>query len=454
MVFTKALIGRKILKNVRVEIEGGYIRKVEVTNERVQIPGILIPSFVDTHAHYLPYSLSLTRPRLDGIEDLKSALDFIAENVKKVPHNVIIMEGFDDSKWERSLTREDLDRITERPLVVRRVCGHKAVLNTSAIKILKEKFGEIPNLNEETGLAVEDLPLSLSKYFPPTEEEIEDAIIRAEDLLISMGIWVVGENASIRYLRKLVEMDRAGMLKIRWRVAVYFNQIDEAKEIIKYESENFRVVGIKEFLDGSVGARTAAFSRGYTDGGNGKLLKSDEELEKIMKTAESLNLGVWWHAIGDLAIDQALRVLKRSKKPEIHRIEHFEFPREEHYKMAADMGIKLSLQPNFVRRWGEIGGLYHRALGEVFFWGNRFRLLENLKANYAFGSDTMPPGPIYGLLGALNHPIKEERLGLEEALYRYTTAGAEILGEREFGEIAPGKKALITVITEDFNPLC
>jgi predicted amidohydrolase YtcJ len=452
MVFAKALIGRKILKNVRVEIEGGYIRKVEVTNERVQIPGILIPSFVDTHAHYLPYSLSLTRPRLDGIEDLKSALDFIAENVKKVPHNVIIMEGFDDSKWERSLTREDLDRITERPLVVRRVCGHKAVLNTSAIKILKEKFGEIPNLNEETGLAVEDLPLALSKYFPPGEEEIEEAIIRAEDLLISMGIWVVGENASIRYLRKLVGMDRAGMLKIRWRVAVYFNQIDEAKEIIKYESENFRVVGIKEFLDGSVGARTAAFSRGYTDGGNGKLLKSDEELEKIMKTAESLNLGVWWHAIGDLAIDQALRVLKRSKKPEIHRIEHFEFPREEHYKMAADMGVKLSLQPNFVRRWGEIGGLYHRALGEVFFLGNRFRLLENLKANYAFGSDTMPPGPIYGILGALHHPIKEERLGLEEALYRYTTAGAEILGEREFGKIAPGKKALITVITEDFNP--
>jgi predicted amidohydrolase YtcJ len=451
MVFAKALIGRKILKNVRVEIEEGYIRKVEVTNEGAQIPGILIPSFVDTHAHYLPYSLSLTRPRLDGIGDLKSALDFIAENVKKVPHNVIIMEGFDDSKWERSLTREDLDRITERPLVVRRVCGHKAVLNTSAIKILKERFGEIPNLNEETGLAVEDLPLALSKYFPPGEEEIEDAIIRAEDLLISMGIWVVGENASIRYLRKLVEMDRAGMLKIRWRVAVYFNQIDEAKEIIRYESENFRVVGIKEFLDGSVGARTAAFSRGYTDGGNGKLLKSDDELEKIMKTAESLNLGVWWHAIGDLAIDQALRVLKRSKKPEIHRIEHFEFPREEHYKMAADMGVKLSLQPNFVRRWGEIGGLYHRALGEVFFWGNRFRLLENLKANYAFGSDTMPPGPIYGLLGALHHPIKEERLGLEEALYRYTTAGAEILGEREFGEIVPGKKALITVITEDFN---
>jgi predicted amidohydrolase YtcJ len=405
MVFAKALIGRKILKNVRVEIEGGYIRKVEVTNEGAQIPGILIPSFVDTHAHYLPYSLSLTRPRLDGIGDLKSALDFIAENVKKVPHNVIIMEGFDDSKWERSLTREDLDRITERPLVVRRVCGHKAVLNTSAIKILKERFGEIPNLNEETGLAVEDLPLALSKYFPPGEEEIEDAIMRAEDLLISMGIWVVGENASIRYLRKLVEMDRAGMLKIRWRVAVYFNQIDEAKKIIKYESENFRVVGIKEFLDGSVGARTAAFSRGYTDGGNGKLLKSDEELEKIMKTADSMN-----------------------------------------------MGVKLSLQPNFVRRWGEIGGLYHRALGEVFFWGNRFRLLENLKANYAFGSDTMPPGPIYGILGALYHPIKEERLGLEEALYRYTTAGAEILGEREFGEIAPGKKALITVITEDFNP--
>ncbi len=452
MVFAKALIGRKILKNIRVEIEGGYIRKVEFTNERAQIPGILIPSFADTHAHYLPYSLSLNRPRLDGIDNLSSALDFISENLKDAPQGVIIMEGFDDSKWERSLNREDLDRITNRPLVLRRVCGHKAVLNASAIRLLKERFGEIPNLNEETGLAVEDLPLSLSKYFPPSDEQIERAIIKAEDMLISMGIWLVGENASVRYLRKLMDMDRKGLLRVRWRLAVYFRQIKEAEDIIKYESENFKVLGIKDFLDGSVGARTAAFSRGYTDGGNGKLIKSDEELENIMKTAERLDLGVWWHAIGDMAIDQALRVLRRSKRAYIHRIEHFEFPREEHYKIAAEMGIKLSLQPNFVKRWGEIGGLYHKALGETFFWGNRFRLLESLNANYAFGSDTMPPGPIYGISGALYHPLKEERLSLEEALYRYTTAGAEMLGESDMGKIDVGKKALITIITEEFNP--
>jgi Predicted metal-dependent hydrolase with the TIM-barrel fold len=452
MVFAKALIGKKILNNVRVEFDGGYIKKVEITNEDPTIPGILIPSFVDTHAHYLPYSLSLTRPRLDGIKDINSALDFISENVKKANKDVIIMEGFDDSSWERSISREDLDRITDRPLIVRRVCGHKAVLNTSAIRLLKEKFGKIPNLNEETGLAVEDLPLSLSKYFPPSDEEIEMAILKAEETLLSMGIWLVGENASVRYLRKLVEMDKAGLLKVRWRVALYFNQIAEAGDIIKYESENFRVVGVKEFLDGSVGARTAAFSEGYTDGKNGKLLKSDDELENIMKTAENMGLGVWWHAIGDLAIDQALRVLKKSKKPEMHRIEHFEFPREEHYRIASDMGVKLSLQPNFVRRWGEIGGFYHKALGERFFWGNRFRLLESLKANYAFGSDTMPPGPLYGILGALYHPLKEERLSLEEALYRYTTAGAGMLGEDDVGEIAVGKRALITIITEEFNP--
>ncbi|MEO0139662.1 MAG: amidohydrolase family protein [candidate division WOR-3 bacterium] len=449
MVFERALVGKRILKNVYIEFEGIYIKWVEVVDFKPTVLGIAIPSFVDTHAHYIAYSLSLTRPRLDGIDNIYDALEFIKENVPNVKKDVVIMEGFDDSKWERTITREDLDRITDRPLILRRVCGHKAVLNSSAIRLLKERFGNIPNLNEETGLAVEDLPLSLSKYFPPTDEEVENAILKAEELLRGLGIISVGENTSARYIKKLVEMDKRGELKVKWRVAAYFRQLEEIKDLLYYESDNFRIVGLKEFLDGSVGAKTAAFSKGYTDGSNGKLLKSDEELEYMLKTAENLSLGVWWHAIGDLAIDQALRVLQKSKNPENHRIEHFEFPRDEHYKIAANMGVKLSLQPNFVKRWGHLNGLYHKSLGDVFFWGNRFKYLENLGANYAFGSDTMPPGPIYGLLGALYHPLKEERLSLEEALYRYTTAGAKMLNDNDYGEIKTGKKAYITVITEE-----
>ncbi len=449
MIFSRALIGRRIYENVSIEHDEGFIREIKINAGNPDVLGIAIPPFVDTHSHYTSYSLSLTRPRLDGITSVYDALDFIADNVKSGGDRVIIMEGYDDSKWERGLTKEDLDRITDKPIIVRRVCGHKAVLNTAAINLLKSKFKSVPRLNEEDGLAVEDLPLSLSKYFPPTDEDIERAILKAEEIITTMGIVSVGENTSERYVRKLVEMDRKGMLRVRWRVAIYYQHLESLKDLIKYESENFKIVGLKDFLDGSVGAKTAAFSRPYKDGTRAQLLKGDEELAKMMKLAESLGIGVWWHAIGDLAVEQALRVLKTSKNPEIHRIEHFEFPREEHYKIAADMGVKLSLQPNFVKRWGNINGMYHRMLGDMLFWGNRYAFLENLRANYSFGSDTMPPGPLYGLSGAINHPLKEERLDMATAIYRYTTAGANMLGERDYGEIIPGKKFIITVITEE-----
>ncbi len=449
MIFSECLIGKEIRRNVRIDVDEGYIRNIEVEAGSPNIHGLAIPSFVDTHTHYISYSLSLNRPRLDGIRSLNDALDFIREHIEDSLGEVVIMEGYDDSSWERGITKEDLDKITDKPLVLRRVCGHKAVLNSSAIRFLKGKFGDIPNLNEDTGLAVEDLPLSLSKYFPPTDEEIENAILNAERLLMGMGIISVGENASHRYIKKLVKLDKKNALKIKWRVAAYFKQLENIKDILDYESENFRIVGLKEFLDGSVGAKTAAFSKSYSDGSTGKLLKTDEELEYMMKTAERLNLGVWWHAIGDLAIEQALRVLRRSKRADKHRIEHFEFPREEHYKIAADMGVKLSLQPNFVRRWGNLDGMYRRLLGDMFFWGNRFSFLENLGANYAFGSDCMPPGPIYGILGAIYHPLKDERLSLETAIYRYTKTGAEILGDETYGEISVGKKAYITVLSRE-----
>ncbi len=444
-------MGRYIYDNVLVESSGGIISSVKVSLDRYDVAGFLIPGFVDTHSHFTSYALSLNRPRLDGIKDPEEALKFVARRVEEVESEVVVMEGYDDTTWGHTFNRRDLDRITDRPLILRRVCGHKAVLNTAAIRWLKERYGNIEGLDEETGLAVEHLPLNLSKYVPPSEGEVERAIRKAEDLAVKLGIVAVGENTKAVYVRKLVEMDRRGELTLRWRVAVYYSELGEVSDLLDYRSENFRIVGVKEFLDGSVGARTAAFSFPYGDTGkNGLLLHDDDYLTEVIGKAESLGLGVWFHAIGDRAIDQALRVIERSRDPSVHRIEHFLFPRNEHYRRAAALRVGVSVQPNFTRRWGRLRGLYHRVVGDAIYWHNRYRTMENLGIRYAFSSDTMPPGPIYGISGALYHPVEDERLTLEEALYRYTAAGADLLGDRDYGTIETGKLALMSV----FCPEC
>ncbi len=451
MIFSKALVGRYIYDNVSVEVSGDTITGVRVGLDRYDVSTLLVPGFVDTHSHFTAYALSLNRPRLDGVGDVDEALNFVARKVGEVEGEVVVMEGYDDTQWSRPFNRRDLDRITDRPLILRRVCGHKAVLNSAAIRWLKERYGEIEGLDEETGLAVEHLPLNLSDYVRPTDGEVEGAVRRAEDLARKMGIVAVGENTKAFYVRKLAEMDREGKLTLRWRVAVYYRELGEVEDLISYRTEHFRVVGVKEFLDGSVGARTAAFSFPYGDTGEkGLLLHGDDYLEEVLLSAERRGLGVWFHAIGDRAIEQALRVIASSSNPERHRIEHFLFPRNEHYRMAASLGVGVSIQPNFTRRWGRLGGLYHRVIGDAVYWHNRYRTMENLGVRYAFGSDTMPPGPIYGIAGAIYHPIKEERLNLEEALYRYTAAGAQLLGDDSYGEIEVGKLALLST----FCPEC
>jgi predicted amidohydrolase YtcJ len=40
-----------------------------------------------------------------------------------------------------------------------------------------------------------------------------------------------------------------------------------------------------------------------------------------------------------------------------------------------------------------------------------------------FGSDTMPMGPLYGIVGALSHPDPSERLGAFESLSAYSKGG-------------------------------
>lgn len=77
---------------------------------------------------------------------------------------------------------------------------------------------------------------------------------------------------------------------------------------------------------------------------------------------------------------------------------------------------------------------------------------KNVK--FSFGSDTMPLDPILGIQGAVEHFIETERISLEDALYLYSTAGAEFLFmEDKIGKIEKGYYADIIVLDENMKLL-
>ena len=99
---------------------------------------------------------------------------------------------------------------------------------------------------------------------------------------------------------------------------------------------------------------------------------------------------------------------------------------------AAHLGVRLSVQPNFVARWGQPGGLYEQALGrERWLEMNPLRRIFDADIAVSFGSDGMPMDPALGLLGASGHPLEAQRLSVIEALDAYH--GLRVAPWRQWG---------------------
>jgi predicted amidohydrolase YtcJ len=186
------------------------------------------------------------------------------------------------------------------------------------------------------------------------------------------------------------------------------------------------VAGFKGFLDGSLGARTAAISGSY-DGGqeDGMLLGEEEALLGAIQRGRGAGFAIALHAIGLRAIRQALSTYA-SPRPiaeDLLRIEHGEQCDDAAMERAAELGVVWSMQPNFTARWQGTGGMYEAMLGPARARSlNRFRSVWR-SGRLLFGSDMMPAGPLEGLIGALEHPDPAERLPLAAALQAYMLDG-------------------------------
>jgi predicted amidohydrolase YtcJ len=186
------------------------------------------------------------------------------------------------------------------------------------------------------------------------------------------------------------------------------------------------IYGIKIFVDGVLGSETAALNTPYlTTDKQGVLVYSDKELYRLICEVALFNKALAFHAIGDRATAQIISVLTQINheygKIPLIRIEHSQFISQNDAKTAKQLGIILSMQPNFsfdsIQYQDRLSIEYCRK-------NNPFRMLIDEIGfvpgkNLLFGSDGMPHGVPNALESALFPPFPEQALTLDEFVAGY-----------------------------------
>ena len=211
-----------------------------------------------------------------------------------------------------------------------------------------------------------------------------------------------------------------------------------------------------------MGVRTAALFEPYEDDPetSGLLLIKPEALQEKIYTAHEAGQQTATHAIGDLAVEKVLESVqealrRKPKKDHRHRIEHCELTSSQQIERIHKLGIVPAMQPNFIGEWSGSDSMYNQRLGDKReSLSNQYRAMLDEGIKVAFGSDGMPFNPIYGIWSAVNHPIRESRISLPEAVQCYTLNSAYAgFSEDKTGSIEKGKLADITVFDGDLTEI-
>ncbi|MGQ9519406.1 MAG: amidohydrolase family protein [Candidatus Fervidibacter sp.] len=424
----------------------------------------VLPGFIDAHMH--PVSMGLKRLRLDlsEIKSLHRLLQVVREAAETLQPSSRFLIGYDwdESSFEderRYPTRWDLDKVApDVPIALRRIDGHIWVVNTKALQLLdlpKDHPFVFKTEGQPNGLIANDAIRFLEPFIEPTLAEKRQALHIASEIALEHGVTTVADlYADLEVYESAVNDND---LTVRFVCCVPPATAYQSGGPMNWsiDKESCEAKFVKLFLDGSIGARTAALREPYKDDPNeiGRLLLRDRAVEGLMLEFNEMGWQLAIHAIGDLAIDQAIEALRfvrtEGKRFLRHRLEHIELLRPEHIGWLKKLNLVASMQPNFVARWQQENGLYEIRLGRER--AKKMNPLGSvLKSNIplAFGSDGMPFGPIYGILGALTHPDPNERLSLRQALLAYTFGSALACSiESQVGTIAPGKIADFVVLS-------
>lgn len=460
--------------------------------ERYDLKGMtVIPGLTDAHAHFPGYALSLAALDLSGTRSLGEILEMVRSKAATEEKGEWISgRGWDQNDWVSKdfPDRTGLDLASpDNPVLLVRVCGHAALANSAALELAgidsstgDPEGGRIVRgvSGRPTGLLLDEAISMVRKVIPPvSRDEKKRLFARAARNCLEAGLTGVhdmgigSETASIYR-----EMFAEGILPLR--LTVYYNYDEEdldslvAAELAgHYADDHYAVAGVKFFVDGSLGARSAALLGDYSDdpGNRGLLMMDPEELSGRIRAVHEKGFPVAAHAIGDRAnrtiLDIFEKVLAESPRGDMrHRVEHAQVISPGDIGRFAVLGVIPSMQ--FVHCTSDMPWAPERLGEERLAGAYAWRSLIMTGCRIPGGSDFPVESidPFRGIYAAVTRMddmgepasgwFPAQRLTVEEALRSFTIDAAWAARQEETrGSIEKGKLADFVVISEDITSI-
>ena len=470
----------------------GKVRQVIENPELVRLGGItrtidgggrtLLPGLIDAHGHVMGLGQSALTLDLVGTASLAELQQRLKAYAAANPKGWIVGRGWNQELWpDKSFpTAADLDSVVrDRPVVLERVDGHAVVVNSATLKsagisaATKDPSGgkiERNSSGEPTGLLIDAASeLVTSKVPAPTREQEDQALAKAQNALLSVGVTAAADmGTSIDGWSAMWRAAYDGRLQVR--IIGYLAGAEPLKLFDRptgwLYGDRLRLGGVKFYADGALGSRGAWLKRPYADqpDTHGLRFQSDEQMFALANEAAAKGFQVAIHAIGDAANAQEMTVFERLSKiyrgDRRWRIEHAQVIDPADIPRLAPAGIIASMQPTHQtsdRTMAE-KRLDPPRLQGAYAWQS---VLQS-GARLAFGSDfpVESPNPFPGLAAAVSRQdlngqppggwMPQERLTFEQALHAFTRGAAYAgFAEGKIGALEPGKWADFIIVDRD-----
>lgn len=436
---------------------------------RLDLDGaVLGPAFVDAHAHLTPTGLTLTGLDLSDVRSGAELLRAVETYAAQHTGRVVWGHGFDPHRFPDALpTPEDLAGVARgRAVYVSRVDGHASLVDRetlSAAPLARATGLDRDADGHPQGLLTREANHILRRWAVGAmdPDDLDAARWAAAARAAAVGIGSVHEMAAPDIMG-LADLD--AWIDGAWPVEVvpYWADLDLSVAVTR----ELRQAGGDLFLDGSLGAHTAALCDAYHDrpGHRGELELDDATLQEWLTEATHLGLQVGVHAIGDAALDQLVRcwrTVRDTLPPHLtdrvvrsrHRIEHAEVLPPRLLDDIAELGLVVSAQPAFEARWGGEHGMYAARLGpERSAATNPYRALADRGVGLAFGSDSnvTPMAPWDAIHAAEHRHHPQHAVSRLEAVSMSTLGGRHAARQDRFtGTVRAGSRADLVAFEGD-----